>query len=112
MADLQRVKISDTLLIPVKVIHVDNAFGAPVRVAFESVQFWLDRDTAQAAEHIPAPRVFKRGDWVRTRPEIDSQTGGIVTWVMSGGSTVRVHWPSNISEERLTADLEPDEAPE
>ena len=110
MADLESVKVSDTLLIPVKVIHVDSAYGAPVKVAFETVEFWIDRDTAQAAEHISAPRVFKRGDWVRTLPEIDSQTRGIVTWVMSGGSTVRVHWPSNISEERLTSDLEPDEA--
>lgn len=117
MADLKCVKVSDMLLIPVKVIHVDDAFGAPVKVAFESVEFWLDRDTAQAAEHIPDPRIFKRGDWVKMHLQTQSvnhiKRHGIVAGDSEAGDNVPVLWPGCLNSQFIRSDLlEPDEAPE
>lgn len=117
MADLSKIGVGDILLIPVKVLHADDAYGAPVKVAFETVEFWLDRDTVNAAEHIPAPRAFKRGDWVKLHGEEAPNQGLVVAEIPKGptrqtGALYTVNWPNGGYFEYLADDLEPDEAPE
>jgi hypothetical protein len=94
MADLFKIKAGDTLKIPVEVTYADNAAGAPVRIVGDFMstlvdgreEFWLPRSTVEAAEHIPAPRVFKRGDWVRF------QNGNVVQMVVADDVDDELVW--------------------
>lgn len=122
MADLAKIRVGDTLKIPVEVTHADDAMGAPVRVVGDFMrtvvdgkeEIWISRQLVEAAEHIPAPKVFKRGDWVR---HLSAQYRGISykgVVVADGLGILTVSW----NHDPMTllavaaADLEPDEAPE
>ena len=123
MADLSKIKVGDSLKIPVKVTYADDAMGAPVRVSGDFLrtvvdgeeEIWISRQLVEAAEHIPAPRVFKRGDWVRHAKDTPSRYG-LVTKVRSGsaalGGLITVSWPEGAAYDYYVGDLEPDEAPE
>lgn len=119
MADIESVKAGDTLRVPVKVIYQEGQRhpGGPLvcRVEMPSGrEDSLSFTDVEAAEHIPAPKVFKRGDWVRTRGTLRH---GLVLR-RDGLNTTRywVDWPNQISSGRhavqmLAQDLERDEAP-
>jgi hypothetical protein len=123
MADLSKIHAGDTLKIPVEVTFADDAAGAPVRVVGDFMrtvvdgkeEIWISRQLVEAAEHIPAPRVFKRGDWVRL-PGEGGPNHGLVTKVRNGtaalGALVTVSWPDSPCYDYYAGDLEPDEAPE
>lgn len=76
MADIQRIKRikpGDRLRIEGVVSAVDPSAGIhdqPVRIQIANEEtalssLWLNWAALQAAEHIPAPKTFKRGDPVR-----------------------------------------------
>lgn len=67
MADLSRVKVGDTLVFKARVASVNGEMVGLSRPESSdtSNQFYLGGRWIEAAEHIPAPKVFKRGDWVK-----------------------------------------------
>lgn len=106
MADIPSLRIGDTLKVPytIEALIQDQPSNRPVRV---DEGLWLRRELVEAAEHIPAPRVFKRGDWV----QYDDQRHGWVNYVRGGD--VLVAWPEATQLFAYTPEeLEPDEAPE
>jgi hypothetical protein len=125
MADLSKIKVGDSLKIVVEVTYADDAIGAPVRVVgdfFRTVEngkeeLWISRQLVEAAEHIPAPRVFKRGDWVKWSDQEEEHRkclvlGGGATDVAKLRGLLRVDVPGEGVCEIHPQNLEPDEAPE
>jgi hypothetical protein len=122
MADLSKIKVGDKLRLEVEVLRVfeaDTKSGWRVEVrtvSRRSACGFLSGGLAENAEHIPAPRVFKRGDWVKLAHGTDGPNHGLVTKVRTGtaalGGLVTVSWPDSDSYDYYVGDLEPDEAPE
>lgn len=128
MAALYKVGIGDTLRIEVKVS--DIAVGATYPIETRSLSpnpVWIRRSIAEAAEHIPAPKVFKRGDRVRIVENrglsaYDIGYDGIVLGRvdrepirdlgMAASTAVEVNWPDGSVGIYQPSQLEHDEAPE
>jgi hypothetical protein len=113
MADLSKIKVGDKLRLELTVTDLDlRDHTRPVEA---EERHWLHAFEVDAAEHIPAPRVFKRGDWVRHAKDTPSRYG-LVTKVRNGtaalGGLITVSWPDGPAYDYYVGDLEPDEAPE
>lgn len=112
MADLSKIKVGDRLRID-GVVHKLETNRVYVG-GLSSWGLWLDAFEVGVAEHIPAPKTFKRGDWVQSsrykhngRPR-----RGVV--IADGLGILSVSWDDDPMQlQSLAADaLEPDEAPE
>jgi hypothetical protein len=123
MADLSKIQRGDKLKLEVEVLRVcgaDTKSGWQVEVrtvSRRSACGFLSGGLAENAEHIPAPRVFKRGDWVKLHGEEAPNQGLVVAEIPKGptrqtGALYTVNWPNGGYFEYLADDLEPDEAPE
>lgn len=130
MADIEKVQVGDTLRIDVKVVATYPGSLARVSAAGGGVVFPISRTALEAAEHVPAPKVFKRGDWVRQKgwkPKQNDFVGGFVKhfapkprrhgWVtgtVASTGNVLVNWPGEPHQlDSLPPEtLEHDEAPE
>lgn len=112
MAEIEKVEVGDRLRIDVEVIDITNDADYPIRVEANNTDpVWLWRAVAEAAAHMPASKVFNRGDWVRHTDGI--RKNGLVLGRNKEGSLVYVEWPGSYkTSEYLPQALEHDEAPE
>jgi hypothetical protein len=112
MADLSKIKVGDKLRLEVTVTDLDRG-DERYPVAIDRGQ-WLDGKTIEAAEHIEAPRVFRRGDWVKWNDGEEDFRHCIVLGKSETGHSelLRVDVPGEGVCELYPRFLEPDEAPE
>ena len=80
-------------------------------------QAYFEDEAVRHAEHIPAPKTFKRGDWVRRKRDTGRWPQGpglVLGSVHNDSSAVYVSFDGCPSSgyRCLVDDLEPDEAPE
>lgn len=61
MADLSKIKVGDKLKLEVEVARDLGGAVVDVRVPGASDVWYITPSMAEAAEHIPAPKTFKRG---------------------------------------------------
>lgn len=106
MADPSKIKIGDKLRLELTVTRLDlDDSRRPIEA---EGQYWLSAPEVEAAEHIPAPRVFKRGDWVCWKDgpikRMVIADGHDSLWVTSDDPAQNVVW--------LKQDCDPTEAPE
>lgn len=111
MADLSKIKVGDTLRLEVQVTKVDIGDQVlPIRISSND---WISSELVETAEHIPAPKTFKRGDWVRW----ESEDGSYRHCLVLGPDPfdvdlLEIHLLGSSSSSVLPSELEPDEAPE
>lgn len=96
MADIPSLRIGDTLKVPytIEALIQDQPSNRPVRV---DEGLWLRRELVEAAQHIPAPRVFKRGDWVSWRAHgavqmVVADADDELVWVTSDDPANNILW--------------------
>lgn len=65
MVDIEKIRIGDKLRVDLEVDEKDYAAKLIGVRPITGNRFFLSFPTVEAAEHIPAPKVFKRGDWVQ-----------------------------------------------
>lgn len=114
MADLAKIKVGDKLRLELTVTDLD------LRDRYRPVEaedlHWLAASEVEAAEHIPAPKIFKRGDWVKWADEDEEHRkclvlGGGATDVAKLRGLLRVDVPGEGVCEIHPRALESDEAP-
>ena len=91
MADLSKIKVGDRLRLEVEVQNVsrhreDGAW--PIYASLAGHASHLMDTWVEAAEHVPAPKTFKRGD--RVRYANGAYNGGLVLFLEAG--KYKVHW--------------------
>ena len=114
MTDPAEVKVGSELVFRGRVESVQPN-GVLVRFGNELAsspgRTFMSDSEVRVAEHIPPPKTFKRGDWVKWAGGKGGRHGFVVG--ASGNGVTPVSWPDTlvIARER-SEDLEPDEAPE
>lgn len=99
MADLSKIKVGDKLRFTGEVSTVTKS-GVAVHIEGAATHStWVipfSGSTLEAAEHIPAPRVFKRGDWVRWKGDHTKRMvvadKGESLWVTSDDHAKNIIW--------------------
>lgn len=111
MADPSKIKVGDCIKFTARVVSGTEGMVGITRPEAEdkSSQLYLGGRWIEAAEHIPAPRVFKRGDWVSWRAHgavqmVVADADDELVWVTSDDPANNILWRKQ--------DCEPTEAPE